>query len=176
MNILNSLKQLTLDSPKPVEEVVVESESESESEEESEDEFESEDEYFGEPMVGGFSRYESILLNHWLARPGGPSPCLINAIKFARSRDGDCDLCILAGVDRCCLHGTSNPNVLGSICKDLVNDTDEAGCTTLAFGSVFSTETNRKVFNILGDGDFIEERRNEEIAKSGKEKIYCIVG
>ena len=164
MNILNSLKQLTLDSPKPVEEVVVESESESESEEESEDEFESEDEYFGEPMVGGFSRYESILLNHWLARPGGPSPCLINAIKFARSRDGDCDLCILAGVDRCCLHGTSNPNVLGSICKDL------------AFGSVFSTETNRKVFNILGDGDFIEERRNEEIAKSGKEKIYCIVG
>ena len=93
----------------------------------------------------------------------------------------DCDLCILAGVDRCCLHGASNPSVFTSICRNLVYDTGEVGCTTIQFGdiafeSALSTETNGKVFNIAGDGDFIEKRKDEEIAKSGLEKIYCIVG
>ena len=178
MNILNSLEQLTLGSPKPVEEV---EELESEDESESESESESEDGYFGEPMVSEFPRYDSILFSHWFRRPGGPSPCLISAIEFVRSRDGDCDLCILTGVDRCCLHGTSSPSALIPICKDLVNNTDEVGCTIVHFGSLafeddFSTETNRKVFKIMGDSDFVEAIRDEEIAEGGFKKTVCVVG
>ena len=88
---------------------------------------------------------------------------------------------VLTGVDRCCLHGTSSPSALIPICKDLVNNTDEVGCTIVHFGSLafeddFSTETNRKVFKIMGDSDFVEAIRDEEIAEGGFKKTVCVVG
>ena len=152
-NILNLLEQLKLEEPKPVEE-----------ESESEDE----DEYFGEPTVSGFSHYDIILIDHWGRFEGGPSRRLIDAIKILRKTDGDCDFCILAGVDKCPLHRADITNETISRCRDLVNNAGEKDLVTvhfngMAFGDDFCEETNRKVFTILGDYEFLEAIEDENI-------------
>ena len=139
-----------------------------------------EGELMSEEEIKRFSRYESVLLGHMVSRPGGPSHYLRCAIEFARARDGDCDLCILAHVDRCTLHGTDNSSGLSSICKDLVNHSTDGNSTIVTFGSLafesaLSTKTNRKVLNIIGDDDFIGKMRDEEIARSGSKRAVCVV-
>ena len=155
MNILNSLRQLVFGMSKPA----GEEELRFETRYESESEYEEEEEKVSEEETIRRKRYNSLLGDHMFGCSEGPSSELVDAIIAAEGKDGDCDFCLMFGVDECCLHRTSGTRGVGSTFKSLVDSADRKSDWSiqyegLSFRAGISKRSNRCVLFIEGDIDF----------------------
>ena len=144
MDILNFLRQTVFGVPKLVEE------------EEEEEEYEEEE----EEETTRINRYNSILSDYMFQRSIEPSFELVSAMMAAEGKDGDCDLCLMFGVDECYLHRTTGLYKSELEIRDLVVNRKSSVSIHhkgLVFRAGFSTNSNRWVLFIKGDSEIGED-------------------
>ena len=146
MDILNFVRQTVFGVPKL------------EEEEEEEEEYEE----CGEEETTRINRYNSILSDYMFQRSIEPSFELVSAMMTAEGKDGDCDLCLMFGVDECYLHRTTGLYKSELEIRDLVADVDRKSSVSihhkgLVFRAGFSTISNRWVLLIKGVSESDED-------------------